>query len=164
MKQDANFSSDRMYRWWLIRCWDERLPMVATIGVNPSTADAQENDQTIRKDIGFATRHGYGGILKLNLAAFVATNPKVCKRAEDPIGYGNSPMDMRFTMDSFGVTDVWFCWGRNSWNFPEQTRLVELAFPNAKCFGLNQDGTPRPTLLVPYKAELVLYKHALGVR
>src|SRR5947209_3183504 len=87
---DAYISPDGQYRYWLIRKWDKLLPVIAVIGVNPSTADATANDATIRKDIGFARRLGYGGVLKLNVAAFRARDPKVCKAASDPIGPHNS--------------------------------------------------------------------------
>lgn len=37
------------------------------VGLNPSTADDQKPDQTIKKVIGFAERNGYDGFVMLNL-------------------------------------------------------------------------------------------------
>lgn len=157
MRREAAFSSDGRYRYWLLRVWNVDLPVVTIFGVNPSVAGAEKDDPTIRKDTGFAARHDYGGLLKLNLAAFVATDPRACRKALDPFGPENSVMFMSKTMSRFRSTDVWFCWGRNGWAFAEQAKQVALAFPLAKCFGKNPDGTPRHTLMLPYATPLEPY-------
>jgi hypothetical protein len=87
---EAYLSDDRRYRYWLLRIWDDALPVMANIGANPSTADETVNDPTIRKDIGFATRLGFGGLLKLNVGGFRATKPKDWYNAADPFGPENS--------------------------------------------------------------------------
>jgi hypothetical protein len=46
----------------------------AVIMVNPSTADATENDATIRKLIGFRNHHSWGHIIVGNLFAYRATD------------------------------------------------------------------------------------------
>lgn len=48
IKSDAFFSPCRKYRYWLLRIWDETLPLMANIGANPSTADENVDDPTIR--------------------------------------------------------------------------------------------------------------------
>lgn len=50
---DAIFSECSRWRWWLTRIWDDSLPMAALIGMNPSIANATENDRTVRKAIHF---------------------------------------------------------------------------------------------------------------
>src|SRR4051812_40590931 len=59
----ATFSDDDVYRYELTRELGGMRPLV-TCGLNPSTADASKNDQTIRKDIGFAKHWGCGRVLK----------------------------------------------------------------------------------------------------
>jgi hypothetical protein len=49
--------------------------------LNPSTADAFDDDPTIRKCVGFAKRWGQGGIQVVNLYAYRATDPKELKLA-----------------------------------------------------------------------------------
>jgi len=44
MKTDAYLSQDRTFRYWLLRVWDDSLPVNCSCGVNPSTADEREND------------------------------------------------------------------------------------------------------------------------
>lgn len=61
----------------------------AIVMVNPSTADAVENDATIRKLIGFRDRHGWGHLIVGNLFAYRATDVRDLAHASDPIGPDN---------------------------------------------------------------------------
>ena len=66
MKKDAILSEDRKYRYVLSRIWDESKPLVVIIGLNPSTADEKDDDNTIKKCINFSKNWGYGGLYMLN--------------------------------------------------------------------------------------------------
>ncbi len=77
------------YRYALWRRWNKDLPWCVWVMLNPSTADASENDQTIRKCMGFADRWRCGGIYVVNLFAFRATDPKALQGAGDKIGPDN---------------------------------------------------------------------------
>lgn len=57
--------------------------------LNPSTADENTNDATIRRCVGYAHHWHYGGIDVVNLFAYRATDPSEMMKAEDPIGPGN---------------------------------------------------------------------------
>lgn len=156
MRSDAYLSDDRKYRYWLLRVWDDSLPVNCTCGVNPSTADEQVNDPTIRKDIGFSERQGFGGLLKVNLSAFRSTDPKGARY--QPIGEFNTPRHIREYFDSFKAKQMTFCWGRNGTHFFTQSANLRAEFPKAMCFGKNPDGTPRHTLMLPYTTKLELYE------
>jgi len=90
----ANFSDDGRHRYSLYRCWDPSTESLPFIMCNPSTADASTDDPTIRRCVGFAKSHGYGGIIVRNLYAWRATSPKdlnAARRAgEDIIGPENA--------------------------------------------------------------------------
>ena len=109
---DAYFSPDRKYRYWLLRVWDEALPIMGNIGNNPSTADERENDPTIRKDIGFATRLGFGGLLKLNAGAYRSTDPKKWLEAADPFGPENTAEHLKQYLAEFKTTLTAVTWGK----------------------------------------------------
>ena len=154
MKRNALISDDGQYRYWLTRVWNESLPYLAIIGVNPSTADAEIDDATIRKDIGFASRLGFGGFVKLNVAAFRARDPKVCKAAVDPIGPMNTAEFLLQQARLFGATKFIAAWGKNGIFFDREcSRIVEV-FPELWCWGRNGDGTPRHPLMLPYSTPL----------
>lgn len=154
MKTDAYFSPDRVYRYWLIRVWDESLPVVANIGVNPSTADEKDNDHTITKDIGFARRLGYGGLLKLNVGALCATDPRKWRKAFDRIGPENTAEHLVQYAKQFGVDKTIAAWGKNGNYAVGRCEAIKQAFPELWCFGKNNDGTPRHTLMLPYSTVL----------
>ncbi|MEQ8772008.1 MAG: DUF1643 domain-containing protein, partial [Erythrobacter sp.] len=65
-------------------------PVGAFIMVNPSTADAENDDQTIRKVVGFASRFGWSRVIVANVFAYRATDIAELARASDPVGPDNS--------------------------------------------------------------------------
>lgn len=73
----AGISSDGVYRWWLTRCWRVAGPWVHFLMLNPSTADADMDDPTIRRVMGFARDWGFSGVVVTNLFALRATDPTV---------------------------------------------------------------------------------------
>ena len=79
LKTDAKFSACRKYRYALWRNWDGSKPYAMIIGLNPSTADENENDPTITRCINFAKSWGYGGVCVTNLFAYCATVPSDMK-------------------------------------------------------------------------------------
>lgn len=85
----AIFSTDHKYRYVLTRRWDLLKPCVAFIGLNPSTADADKNDATIRKCIKYAKDWGYGGLIMLNAFGYRSTDWTALKGHKDPWGKAN---------------------------------------------------------------------------
>ena len=73
IKGDARFSECGKYRYRLWRVWDETRRPFVYIMLNPSVGNEQDDDATIRRCIRRAERLGAGGIIVMNLFAFVAT-------------------------------------------------------------------------------------------
>ena len=71
----AKISPCGTYRYNLTRRWDEGGKTMLFVMLNPSTADADVDDPTIRRCVGFAKRDGYSAIEVVNLYAFRATDP-----------------------------------------------------------------------------------------
>lgn len=88
-RADAEISPCGGYRYRLTRFWsgENALPFVM---LNPSTADASQDDPTIRRCMGFARDRGFGGIIVANLFAYRATSPADMKAAGDAIGPRNN--------------------------------------------------------------------------
>ena len=85
----AEFSEDGKYRYALWRIWNTELPLVAILGLNPSTANETSDDPTIRRVKSFAKGWGYGGFYMLNLFAFVTPYPDELKKCDNPLGNNN---------------------------------------------------------------------------
>lgn len=87
----ALISPDGLYRYWLMRVWDldNAGNLLVFVGLNPSTADHEQDDPTIRRCIGFAKKHGYAGILMMNVYALRSTDPAALRKSNDPIGPEN---------------------------------------------------------------------------
>lgn len=85
----AHISPCGTYRYRLWRQWDTTKPLLGWVMLNPSTADAQTDDPTIRRCKGFARDWGYGGIVVLNLFALRSTAPAALDDHPAPIGPDN---------------------------------------------------------------------------
>lgn len=158
VKTDAYFSPDRVFRYWLTRIWDEAKPIGCCIGVNPSTADETINDPTVRKDIGFMTRLGMGGLLKLNIGAFRSTDPVAWRKSADPIGPENTAAHILAYIKKFEPAIVIAAWGKNGNYAKAQCKAIADIIPDLLCFGRNPDGTPRHTLMLPYSSAIEAFQ------
>lgn len=74
---------------YLIRDSVADAPVMVWVMLNPSTADGESDDPTIRKCMGFARRSSHGGIIVVNLFAYRATDPKTLRSIADPVGPDN---------------------------------------------------------------------------
>jgi hypothetical protein len=150
----ASFSDCRKYRYALWRIWDKALPLVMFIGLNPSTANENKSDATIRRVKRLAVNFGYGGFYMLNCFPYISTNPF------DLNDYGNTAENdsWLFTV-SKSCVDVVFAWGSFK-IVKEKSRDVELKkmFPHAKALKINMDGSPMHPLYVPGNVKLVPYE------
>jgi hypothetical protein len=157
MRTEAYLSEDRLFRYWLLRVWNPALPLYALIGSNPSTADENKDDHTIRKEMGFGARLGFGGLLKLNVGAFRATKPKDWATAPDPFGRGNSVECLQGYLIKFAPHLVVAAWGRpclSTERGKARAAAVEKNILGMKCWGRNSDGSPKHPLMLPYTTEL----------
>lgn len=85
----AAFDAAREYRYRLWRTWDDEKPVVAFVMLNPSTADEDADDPTIRRCVRYAKDWGYGTLEVGNLFALRATDPSALRDHRDPVGDAN---------------------------------------------------------------------------
>jgi hypothetical protein len=64
------------YRYLLRRTWDYKKPRALICMLNPSTADAKQDDATIRSCVRLLSSIGYGSFEVVNVFAHRATDPK----------------------------------------------------------------------------------------
>lgn len=87
-ESSAVISDCGKYRYLLTRRWDAGNP-VTFVMLNPSTADADKDDPTIRRCIRFARDWGFGALQVVNLFAVRAADPRVMMAEPDPVGPDN---------------------------------------------------------------------------
>jgi hypothetical protein len=167
MSGSAIISDCGLYRYRLSRDLGQIGPTVMFIMVNPSTADADRDDATIRKCIGFAKRYGGGELLVGNKFAFRATDVKALRRARDPVG----PENDRHLREMMLEADIIFAaWGSLN-KLPESlqarwrdvVRMTDELRPEAgRCelwtLGYCDDGHPRHPLMASYDSTAAQWK------
>lgn len=102
----ARLSDDGVYRYELGRRW-ARGPAVLFVMLNPSTADATTDDQTIRRCIGYARSWDMGALGVVNLFALRATDPAELRRADDPVGPLNDDVIHDAIVQSRFIVAAW---------------------------------------------------------
>jgi hypothetical protein len=150
MKKNAILSHDKKYRYQLSRLWDEEKPKVLFIMLNPSTADADIDDPTIRRVVNFSKSWGYGGVFVGNLYAFRSTDPKALRHTDDPLG----PDNIQHIQSLIGLTErVIYAWG-NEKKEPEWLRdLVDTPY----CIDISTKGIPKHPLYLKGELQPKLY-------
>ncbi|BAQ50349.1 DUF1643 domain-containing protein [Methylobacterium aquaticum] len=135
---------------------------VAFIMVNPSTADAEIDDPTIRKVKGFALRMGAGRVIVGNLFAYRATDIKALRDAPDPVGIENDGHLRRILADA-EVCVV--AWGALSKLPPALRRrwaqfhdMATAAGASLKCLGVAKDGHPLHPCMIGYERPVLEWR------
>lgn len=157
----AVFSDCGQYRIRLDRVISEAGPAALFIGVNPSVGGGETDDPTIRKDIGFAKRHGWGRIILANKFMYVATDVKQLRLASNPKGV-NADAYLDAMMREADI--IVGAWGPLQ-KLPNELRrrwrtvaaLAEAVGKPIHCFGTANDGQPRHTLMLPYDTPLEIW-------
>lgn len=150
----ATLSGDLKYRYTLTRRFKraEKLEMpLIWVMLNPSTADAEINDPTIRRCIGFAYDLGFDGIEVLNLFGLRATDPKELYKAEDPIGIFNDAA-IRGTIKQYknpNVICAWGSYGKFMNRGPDVIKMLKEDIEFVFALKLNSDGSPAHPLYLP---------------
>ena len=146
-----------LYRYTLTRYLSGAGEPLVFVMLNPSTADANEDDSTLRRCIGFGRAFGRSRIHVVNIFAYRTPYPKELKRAYtagiDVVGPRNGQVP-----DVLAGTVV-CAWGPPAWPFVrERARVVaeQLARRGVPllCLGRAKDGSPRHPLMLPSAAAL----------
>lgn len=158
VRRFADLSLDGVYRYSLGRMWDQfgEVNSLPFIMLNPSTADAEKDDMTIRKCVGFARRLGYSGIVVANLYAYRATDPAELKRARrdgvDVVGpHNDTALRLLLRTSLAAGCGVVAAWGAHA---PDKRVREVLSMPGSRALctlGLTAKGVPRHPLMLGYE-------------
>jgi len=121
---------------------------VVFVMLNPSTADAEQDDPTIRRCIRFARDWGFARLAVGNVYALRSTDPAALARAEDPVGPKNDYWLLRL-----GGAVVIAAWGASRHLTTEREReVIDLLTYGGSlslgCLGQTKNLRPRHPLFV----------------
>ena len=164
----AILSPDGRYRYTLERALAPLYPptnppfSLLAIGVNPSTADAELDDATVRKLRGFASRWGFSTLLLGNLFAYRATDVRELADAADPVGPDN---DAHLLTLFARATLVVPCWGSRDKLPPRlHARIDAVRYllrtryaGGCRVLGLTSSRDPRHPLMLGYATKLEVW-------
>ena len=148
LDRGAVISEDGLYRYSLWRHWDACADVMVFIMLNPSTADAEVDDPTIRRCVGFAKREGCGGIEVINLYALRATKPRHLLDHPDPEGPSNASV-WRVILDYYHRGPIVAAWGSHihMGGLPASRAFWEQGMGRMlKCLGITKGGDPKHPL------------------
>src|SRR5205814_5553325 len=146
MISEACISSEKVYRWWLFRCWEPTLPLIIWVMMNPSTADHQKNDPTILKVIRYSTRWGYGAVLVLNIYAFRSSRPENLPQVMSAaVGWANDWwIKTIFTYAKRKKVPVVCAWGVKHGDRGRQVRQIAAGLRlRLQCLEIALNGEPK---------------------
>jgi len=131
--------------------------------LNPSTADAANDDPTIRRCVGLARRWRCGRLVVVNLFAVRATDPADMRKASNPVGPENHDWVTRAVQKAVAPCDradrgpVVCAWGTNGSHRNQD--LTVLGWIEGVCkpmaLEITRVGHPKHPLYLPYSAKLV---------
>jgi len=153
-KSGASFSECRKYRYALWRIWDESKPNIAFMGINPSTANETEPDNTIKRVIAIARHNSFGGIYMINLFALVSKDPDLLSTHPDPIGDN----DRYINLVQGQVWGIVCAWGA----FKQARQRAKQLFPmigNPLAINVLKDGSPQHPLFCKSCTKLIEFKN-----
>lgn len=158
-RKAAILSENLQHRYALTRTWRLSPPMpadlLAFVMLNPSTADDEKDDQTIRRCMMIGWREGYDGIEVCNLRSFRARDPKRCmEQPRSPVNW----MHLETIVTSARNRKPIICaWGASKFVADDAKRFTDLAATGGaelKCLGRTKDGSPRHPCYIANNQDL----------
>ncbi|MCX6952593.1 MAG: DUF1643 domain-containing protein [Verrucomicrobia bacterium] len=150
MRCRAGISICGRYRHDLWRWWDETLPTMNFILLNPSTATAETDDPTLLRCVGYARAWGYGGLCITNLFDFRATDPKAMRSDPMPSSLWNDRTIRNAASEAALVVCGWGAHGNHRERGKDVINLLRFRMGiKLQCLGVTKDGLPRHPLYLP---------------
>lgn len=152
IERRAEISPCGLYRLRLTRRWGD-APLLILAMLNASTADAEIDDPTIVRGMGFARREQAGGLEVVNMSAYRATDPRDLVKA-GALAYcsENEAVLHRLLLDCVKDRRAVVCaWGAHPFARKASHWFVEKAHNCGVplfCLGKTKDGSPRHPLYV----------------
>ncbi len=152
----------KSYRLALSRKWLTGSGTVNWIMLNPSTADENQDDPTIRKCRGFSQRWGFSEMVVTNLFSLRATKPKDLREFAkldyaSAVGEENDGAIIECARRSDLVVAAW---GTHGGLYGRDQDVICRVLPETKmwCIRKTQDGFPAHPCMAPYTENPVVFR------
>jgi len=149
----AVYSDCEAYRYALTRVWDATGKRVTFVMLNPSTATEVQNDPTVERCERRARALGFGAFQVCNIFAFRATDPKVMRKATDPVGPANDEAIRKGCLWADQVICAWGTHGAYLSRGPAVEALVRATEKPMAHLGLSKAGHPKHPLYISYQKQ-----------
>jgi hypothetical protein len=147
------------YRLWREWAWPKeigRTPRFALfIMLNPSKADEEVLDPTVRRCVKFARAWGFDGLEVCNLFALRSTDPKPLYTVDDPVGPDNDRIILERAAAASLVVLAWGNHGRLNARGKVVRELLFGALIQPKWFRLTKHGEPEHPLYLSADKALI---------
>ncbi len=146
---EAVYSPCERFRYRLTRVWGagDRALFVM---LNPSTATELQNDPTVERCERRARALGFGSFAVANIFAFRATDPRVMRASDDPVGPANDAAILELA----GQADRIICgWGSHGAHLGRGAQVEALLRGTGRPLhqlGLTKAGAPKHPLYIGY--------------
>jgi hypothetical protein len=154
-EKGARLSECRRYRYRLWRTWDKALPPVVFIMLNPSLADEERDDRTVAGCVERAKRLGAGGIVVMNLFAWITPYRDELYDVEDPVGPDTDAEVIDACRGALHVICAWGNTGRHRSRGAQMLALLRENGVRPVAVKVNKNGTPGHPLYVAHDAALI---------
>ena len=146
----AKFSIDKKHRYELSRHWDLSKSDILFIMLNPSIANEDIDDPTIKRLISFTIEFNHGGFFVTNLFTYITPYSKTLDTS-----IGLTKLNLKTIKNLVNkVDEVIYAWGNSIKEPQELKNLVK----NPKCFGKNLNGTPKHPLYLSSNSKLIKFR------
>jgi hypothetical protein len=156
-RSDAVFNAARTHRYYLSRRWAQGGRTLIALMLNPSKAGALENDNTVRRCVGFARREGCNALAVLNLYGLVSTDPAELYSHPDPVGARNDEFIDEHCQPGWLVLAAWGAHGALNDRGPLVAARLITAGVELSCFARTATGQPIHPLYQSRGAPLLPY-------
>lgn len=156
IRRSARFTKSGLRRFLLERSWGpEDAPYVLWCMLNPSTANAEVDDPTIRKCMKYVHAWGYTSMRVVNLWELITPHPEVLRKWA--VDEQQRLLNLVHDDHSLGIIDGeshyaaltvcgWGTWG--GW-FPERVATVYGVLSRPHALHVTKDGHPGHPLYLP---------------
>lgn len=151
----AVYSECEHYRYMLTRTWDPAGRKALFVMLNPSTATEIQNDPTVERCERRARTLGFGAFRVTNIFAYRATDPRVMRAVEDPVGPDNDAAIADSAPWADRIVCAWGTHGAHLDRGPQVERLLRDTGLPLYHLGLTKHGHPKHPLYIGYAVQPV---------